>query len=208
MERQENVGLVGTATGDGDRLSVRVARALNDWSLAGNRRERNRSFLGQGKMLRKPQRRIGERAVRRAVIAIDNQVSSVLPRRRQDSHCRNAVSRAAFTAARTAKIVARTGRDDSKSPTAATAKTPSSSGIRVGVGRRWEAFGAAHRPQTRIARTGRRMATTTAAAPSNRALPVYDSAANADSSRRNLSARFAVRIGRPGATVAAARRGS
>ncbi|WP_218671241.1 hypothetical protein [Microbispora sp. GKU 823] len=45
--------LVGTATGEGDRLAVRVERALNDWSLPGNRRERNRSFLGQGRMLRK-----------------------------------------------------------------------------------------------------------------------------------------------------------
>ncbi|MCC5581056.1 pyridoxamine 5'-phosphate oxidase family protein [Microtetraspora sp. AC03309] len=53
MEWQENVVLVGTATGEGDRLSVRVERALNDWSLSGNRRERNRSFLGQGRMLRK-----------------------------------------------------------------------------------------------------------------------------------------------------------
>jgi len=53
MEWQENVVLVGTATGESDRLSVRVERALNDWSLSGNRRERNRSFLGQGKMLRK-----------------------------------------------------------------------------------------------------------------------------------------------------------
>ncbi|WP_432934234.1 hypothetical protein ACQPZZ_20190 [Microbispora sp. CA-135349] len=53
MEWQENVVLVGTATGEGDRLSVRVDRALNDWSLPRNRRERNRSFLGQGRMLRK-----------------------------------------------------------------------------------------------------------------------------------------------------------
>jgi hypothetical protein len=53
LEWQENVVLVRTATGEGDRLSMRVERALNDWSLAGNRRERNRSFLGQGKMLRK-----------------------------------------------------------------------------------------------------------------------------------------------------------
>lgn len=53
LEWQENVVLVGTATGADDRLSVRIERALNDWSLAGNRRERNRSFLGQGRMLRK-----------------------------------------------------------------------------------------------------------------------------------------------------------
>ncbi|GGS83624.1 hypothetical protein ACFFV7_45905 [Nonomuraea spiralis] len=53
MEWQENVVLVGTAEGAGDRLAVRVERALNDWSLAGNRRARNRSFLGQGRMLRK-----------------------------------------------------------------------------------------------------------------------------------------------------------
>ncbi|GAA0390817.1 hypothetical protein GCM10009530_47570 [Microbispora corallina] len=53
LEWQENVVLVGTAAGEGDRLSVRVERALNDWSLAGTRRERNRSFLGQGRMLRK-----------------------------------------------------------------------------------------------------------------------------------------------------------
>ncbi|MEW9528428.1 hypothetical protein [Microbispora sp. NPDC049125] len=53
MEWQENVVLVGAATGEGDRLSVRVERALNDWSLSENRRERNRSFLGQGRMLRK-----------------------------------------------------------------------------------------------------------------------------------------------------------
>ncbi|MFI7470043.1 hypothetical protein [Nonomuraea sp. NPDC049646] len=53
MEWQENVVLVGRATGVGDRLSVRVERALNDWSLAGSRRERSRSFLGQGRLLRK-----------------------------------------------------------------------------------------------------------------------------------------------------------
>lgn len=53
MEWQENVVLVGRATGAGDRLSVRVERALNDWSLAGSRRERSRSFLGQGRLLRK-----------------------------------------------------------------------------------------------------------------------------------------------------------
>ncbi|MEU6410921.1 pyridoxamine 5'-phosphate oxidase family protein [Microbispora sp. NPDC046933] len=53
MEWQENVVLVGTATGEGDRLAVRVERALNDWSLAGSSRERFRSFLGQGRMLRK-----------------------------------------------------------------------------------------------------------------------------------------------------------
>ncbi|MBL7491869.1 hemerythrin [Frankia sp. AgB1.9] len=53
MEWQENVVLVGTATAESDRLSVRVERALNDWSLPENRRERNRSFLGQGRMLRK-----------------------------------------------------------------------------------------------------------------------------------------------------------
>ncbi|MEN3539199.1 hypothetical protein AAH991_29080 [Microbispora sp. ZYX-F-249] len=53
MEWQENVVLVGTATGADDRLSVRVERALNDWSLSGDRRERIRSFLGQGRMLRK-----------------------------------------------------------------------------------------------------------------------------------------------------------
>ncbi|MEU7880553.1 pyridoxamine 5'-phosphate oxidase family protein [Microbispora bryophytorum] len=53
MEWQENVVLVGTATGEGDRLAVRVERALNDWSLAGSSRERFRSFLGQGRVLRK-----------------------------------------------------------------------------------------------------------------------------------------------------------
>ncbi|WP_007511969.1 hypothetical protein [Pseudofrankia saprophytica] len=53
MEWQENVVLVGTATAESDRLSVRVERVLNDWSLSGKRRERNRSFLGQGKLLRK-----------------------------------------------------------------------------------------------------------------------------------------------------------
>ncbi|MEV4460475.1 hypothetical protein [Microbispora sp. NPDC049633] len=53
MEWQENVVLVGSATGEGDRLSVRVERALNDWSLSGNRRERIRSFYGEGRMLRK-----------------------------------------------------------------------------------------------------------------------------------------------------------
>ncbi|MEU7690766.1 hypothetical protein [Microbispora hainanensis] len=53
MEWQENVVLVGTATGTGDRLSVRVERALNDWSLAGSGRERFRSFAGQGRMLSK-----------------------------------------------------------------------------------------------------------------------------------------------------------
>ncbi|MGI5159366.1 hypothetical protein [Microbispora sp. CA-102843] len=41
MEWQENVVFVGTATGEGDRLCVRVERALNDWSLAGSRRERS-----------------------------------------------------------------------------------------------------------------------------------------------------------------------
>ncbi|MFI9596341.1 hypothetical protein [Nonomuraea sp. NPDC052265] len=53
MEWQENVVLVGSGAGAGDRLSVRVERALNDWSLPENRRERGRSFLGQGRMLRK-----------------------------------------------------------------------------------------------------------------------------------------------------------
>ncbi|ADP81611.1 hemerythrin [Pseudofrankia inefficax] len=62
MEWQENVVLVGTATAERDRLSVRVERALNDWSLPENRRERNRSFLGQGKLLRK---RLAAEAARR-----------------------------------------------------------------------------------------------------------------------------------------------
>ena len=62
MQWQENVVLVGTATGEADRLSVRVERALNDWSLSENRRERNRSFLGQGRMLRK---RLAAEAARR-----------------------------------------------------------------------------------------------------------------------------------------------
>lgn len=62
MEWQENVVLVGTATGAGDRLHVRVERALNDWSLPRNRRERNRSFLGQGRLLRK---RLNAEAARR-----------------------------------------------------------------------------------------------------------------------------------------------
>ncbi|WP_405088512.1 hypothetical protein [Microbispora sp. NBC_01389] len=47
---QENVVLVGTATGEGDRLGVRVERALNDWSLPPGR-ERFRSFLGEGRKL-------------------------------------------------------------------------------------------------------------------------------------------------------------
>ncbi|MEU8192652.1 hypothetical protein AB0C10_02580 [Microbispora amethystogenes] len=48
---QENMVLVGTATGDGDRLSVRVERALNDWSLPRGG-ARFRSFLGEGRKLR------------------------------------------------------------------------------------------------------------------------------------------------------------
>ncbi|MEV4395607.1 hypothetical protein [Nonomuraea sp. NPDC049607] len=62
MEWQENVVLVGSAAGAGDRLSVRVERALNDWSLPGDRRERGRSFLGQGRLLRK---RLAAEAARR-----------------------------------------------------------------------------------------------------------------------------------------------
>ncbi|MEV3986980.1 hypothetical protein [Nonomuraea sp. NPDC049758] len=53
MEWQESVVLVGSAAGAGDRLSVRVERVLNDWSLPGDRRERGRSFFDQGRMLRK-----------------------------------------------------------------------------------------------------------------------------------------------------------
>lgn len=53
LEWQENVVLVGDASGADDRLSVRVGRALTDWSLAGSRRERSRSFLGRGRVLRK-----------------------------------------------------------------------------------------------------------------------------------------------------------
>ncbi|KHK98673.1 hemerythrin [Microbacterium mangrovi] len=62
MEWQENVVLVGTATAFGDRVSVRVDRALNDWSLAGTPRDRSRSFLGQGRMLK---RRLVAEAARR-----------------------------------------------------------------------------------------------------------------------------------------------
>ncbi len=51
MQWQENVVLVGTASGVGDRLSVRVVRALNDWSLAGSRQQRSRSFLGRRRVL-------------------------------------------------------------------------------------------------------------------------------------------------------------
>ncbi|RCG25879.1 hemerythrin [Sphaerisporangium album] len=53
MEWQENVVLMGTAVGEGDRSRVEVDRALNDWSLAGRRRERRRSFLRQGRELGK-----------------------------------------------------------------------------------------------------------------------------------------------------------
>jgi len=53
MDWQENVVLVGQGAAQGDRLRVRVERALNDWSLAGSKRERSRSFLGEGRMLRK-----------------------------------------------------------------------------------------------------------------------------------------------------------
>ena len=62
LEWQENVVLVGTASVTDDRASVRVERALTDWSLAGTRRERSRSFLGRGKVLR---RRLTDEAARR-----------------------------------------------------------------------------------------------------------------------------------------------
>ncbi|MFI6316932.1 pyridoxamine 5'-phosphate oxidase family protein [Nonomuraea sp. NPDC050556] len=56
---QENVVLVGTATGQGSRLRVRVERALSDWSLPADRRVR--SFLGEGMQLRKRLRTEAER---------------------------------------------------------------------------------------------------------------------------------------------------
>lgn len=62
LEWQENVVLVGAASAAGDRVSVQVERALTDWSLAGTRRERRRSFLGRGKVLRK---RLADEAARR-----------------------------------------------------------------------------------------------------------------------------------------------
>ncbi len=62
LEWQENVVLVGTATGAGAAMTVRVERALNDWSLSGSRRDRSRSFLGEGRMLR---RRLRAEAARR-----------------------------------------------------------------------------------------------------------------------------------------------
>ncbi|MEV1175152.1 pyridoxamine 5'-phosphate oxidase family protein [Nonomuraea sp. NPDC049784] len=52
-EGHEHVVLVGWGSGAGDRLEVEVERALNDWSLSGSNRERARSFMRQGKELRK-----------------------------------------------------------------------------------------------------------------------------------------------------------
>ncbi|GAA2904793.1 hypothetical protein GCM10010517_70900 [Streptosporangium fragile] len=63
MEWQENVVLLGTATGHDDHLTVTVERALTDWSLPAGRRRRNRSFFGHGKLL-KP--RLEAEAARRA----------------------------------------------------------------------------------------------------------------------------------------------
>jgi hypothetical protein len=54
MDGQENVVLVGRATGpdrDG-RVRVQVERALTDWSITGNRLTRTLSFLGNGRALR------------------------------------------------------------------------------------------------------------------------------------------------------------
>jgi hypothetical protein len=63
LEWQENVVLVGEAVGAGDDgLDVQVDRALNDWSLAGSKRQRTRSFLRPGKTLRK---RVATEAARR-----------------------------------------------------------------------------------------------------------------------------------------------
>jgi len=62
LEWQENVVLVGEAVAAGDRLDVRVDRALNDWSLAGSKHQRTRSFLRPGRTLRK---RVATEAARR-----------------------------------------------------------------------------------------------------------------------------------------------
>lgn len=59
---QENVVLVGQADRSGEFLDVRVARALNDWSLHGSRLQRTRSFMAPGKELR---RRVEREAARR-----------------------------------------------------------------------------------------------------------------------------------------------
>jgi hypothetical protein len=45
---QENVVLLGSARPDGDRITVVVERAVNDWSVAGGRVHQARDWIRQG----------------------------------------------------------------------------------------------------------------------------------------------------------------
>lgn len=62
LRTQENVVLVGhLVSSDRDVVRVEVERALNDWSLAGTRRQSNRAFMGAGKQLKGRARAEAER---------------------------------------------------------------------------------------------------------------------------------------------------
>jgi hypothetical protein len=52
FRQQENVGLAGEVTTDGDHATFTVTRALGDWSLSGGWWARARSFLSVGSALR------------------------------------------------------------------------------------------------------------------------------------------------------------